>query len=221
MTETIETSAPPAIDLSQLASLIKDMVREEVQSLRAEIDTLKQATPAMRPMEKPDDPSEARRAAIAGLKKGEEASGVLAQLAVTGRKDPSMDGTAAVGARKARFSPGQRVKIRADVRREGFPQAGDPFPEKWETDIRGRKRVTQGWRYWSRLFKDVPETGGTFPRDVVWGDVLSLARCKGEGTVGSKAYWSHGDEWKYKRVRIKGLTTEWGDGFYEFELMAA
>ncbi len=62
-----------------------------------------------------------------------------------------------------------------------------------------------------------PEAERVGAEGVLWGTVLDRAHSDGEGTIRKVLWLSKYGEWKYK-VRVPGLTTRTGDGFYDSEL---
>jgi len=211
-----ETSAP-SLDMKALASLIQDAtiqavapIRNEIAALTARIEKQEDATPRFTPMEAPEDIAAARREAIGNAPMGESEGTSSYPVTSTGER---------VDMRfmQPRFKAGERVRINASTAREGFPRTGDPFPDKWEVDTHGKKRVTSDWRKWASFFPDQPESGGEFPRDVIWGDILARQRSQGKGTIRYRKFLSKRGIWKYS-VRVNGLTTKDGDGFMETEL---
>lgn len=213
----MEVAAAPAqvLDQAAIAAMIQDAVSESVSSLRRELREVRDGTPRIVPRETPADPNARRRSAIAELQRGQQAEGNLSRIPTDYRGQ-------VVGAGHAppMFRDRDSVRIRADVAREGFPKAGDPFPAKYDIDLRGRKRVSRDWTMWSRIFPGLQENGDTFPRDVVWGDILQANRCTGDGVITYSGQMSRIGVWKY-RVRVPGITQESGDSAYEFELMEA
>lgn len=212
-----ETQAAPALDMNALASLIKDAtieatadIRNELTELRGRLDRTETATPRFVAMEKPESLIETRRAAFA---QGGGEGGLNYPVTSDGER---------VDMRfvKCRFKSGDVVRINPAVARVGFPLEGDPFPDKFEIDTKGKKRITSDWRKWAGLFPDQPESGGQFPRNVLWGDLLTRIKNGGEGVVKSRPFLGKLGFWKLK-VRVKGLTDRAGDGFYEQELMSA
>ena len=180
---TMETPSATGLDMEALASLIQDAtiqavapIRNEIADLRTRLENQESATPRFIPMEEPDDIGADRRAAIGDVSPGESGGTSSYPVTATGER---------VDMRfmRPRFKAGQRVRIKASVCREGFPRTGATFPDKWEVDTHGKKRMTRDWRKWSALFTDQPESGGEFPRDVTWGDILSMQRIRGVGTI--------------------------------------
>lgn len=213
----IEGQAAPTLDMNALASLIKDAtieatadIRNDLNELRGRLDRTETATPRFVAMEKPESLTEARRAAFTS---GEGEGGLNYPITSDGER---------VDMRfmKCRFKSGDVVRINPTVARDGFPREGDPFPDKFEVSTSGKKRITSDWRKWAGLFPDQPESGGQFPRNVLWGDLLTLVKNGGEGVVKSRPFLGKLGLWKLK-VRVKGLTDRAGDGFYEQELMSA
>ena len=207
------TEAPkaeaPAFDMSALVSLITDLA-EKVEGMEKRLEKQAEAVPSFRAVET-DDPRDARARAFAEAQKNQVADGTTSYpVTSTGER---------VDTRfmKPRFARGSRVRIAPHVHREGHPCAGDPFPDKYETDSKGTKRIRTDWRRWSAIF---PEATDTFPRDVVWGDILKAQRIDGEGVVLNPDYLSKTGYWKFN-VQVKGLTGKNGEGFYDYELEKA
>ncbi len=217
--QVTETKTGAGIDAEWLASLVKDAaaeatadLRRELGDLRERIDRQADATPRFVPIERQESLGDARAGVLADKSIGERAGGM---------NYPVTSGGERVDTRFMRcpFKIGDQVRINPEASPEGAPRAGDPFPDKYETDAKGARRITSAWRRWSAVFPDQPESGGTFPRDVTWADLLRQARSDGVGTVKARPFLSKRGLWKLK-VRVRGLTSNWGNGFYESELVA-
>jgi hypothetical protein len=213
----IEDKPAPALDMNALASLIKDAtieataeLRDKLSEIEGRLDQQVAATPRLVKMEAPESLADARRAAFSG---GNSEGGMNYPITSDGER---ID----MRFMKCRFKAGDAVRINPKVAKEGFPRAGDPFPDKYEVDTKGKKRITSDWRKWSKLFADQPDSGGEFPRDVLWGDILAMSKNAGEGVVKSRPFLGKTGLWKLK-VRVKGMTDKAGDGFYENELLSA
>lgn len=219
MAQQAEQKAPE-IGLADIARLIQD-VSGKVEAISERVGVLEQDKKLgiltnIRPMDPPEDLAAARRHAFAkvhGMETGGEAEGVVQiPLDSHGKRLPP-------GTILPRFHGDDRVMIRRNVAREGFPRGGDPFPEKFVIGKNGAKRLNQAWRRWSAIF---PDAGEAFPRNVVWADLLDAVNCSGAGVIRFADYISKLGMWKYKAY-IPGFPgmRKSGDGFYEYELMEA
>lgn len=217
LAELDKPAAAPAaqsLDMAAIAALIRDTVADSIASLREELAEVKSTVPRIVPREAPPDLLGARKAAVSGMVAGQEREGVISSIPTDYR------GHTVASAQAQRFKVGDAVRFRPDMKREGFPKAGDPSPAKYDIDIRGRKKVSRDWSMWSRIFPDLDENGGTFSRDVTWGDILRANRSNGVGTVAYPGVMSRIGVWKY-RVKVPGITQENGDSAYEYELAEA
>lgn len=124
-------AAPPAApDLTQIEALLRDLtgkmdrLQAENAALKAEVGQARAAQPRITERAA-DDPHNVagRRAAFAGLKKGEARSGVE-QLPVDahGKRIPDV----MLDQFGPRYGPGDGFRLRRDVRRDGFKE-GDTW----------------------------------------------------------------------------------------------
>jgi hypothetical protein len=207
-------AAAPEFNMADITAMIRES-RDTIAALRQELADVKSSQPRMVPREKTVDPNTTRRTAINALVKGQQSGGSIASVPTD-----SQGQMVGPGHGQPLYRDRAQIRIRADVAREGFPKAGDPFPVKYDIDLRGHKRVSRDWAMMSRIFPGREENGDVYPRDMVWGDILTANRCSGEGSITYTGMMTRMGVWKY-RAKVPGLTQETGDSFYEFELEAA
>jgi len=204
----------PVVGMADIARLIQDM-SGKVDSIGDRVGELENSKKLgildnIRPMAPPEDLGAARRAAFAAANRDGDVGSRQVPVDVRGQRLPQ-------GTVLPRFFATYPIRVRRDAKREGFPKEGDLFPDKYDTDNRGHQTIRNVWKVWNAVFPGEPET---FPRDVVWADILDAAKCSGIGVVKFAAFLSKLGIWKYK-VYVRGLTRTVGDGFYETELEAA